>query len=53
MRDALFRLEEGFERKTLTALDTPVFLRLVDNVILAFQTLRKFAQAHLTSVTLS
>ena len=49
MRDALFELEEGFERKTLTALDAPAFLRLVDIVVLAFQTLRMFAQAHLTS----
>ena len=49
MRDALSKLEEGFERKTLTALDAPVFLRLVGIVVLAFQTLRKIAQAHLTS----
>ena len=53
MRDALSKLEEGFERKTLTALDAPVFLRLVGIVVLAFQTLRKIAQAHLTSITLS
>ena len=50
MRDALFRLEEGFERKTLTALDAPVILRLVDIVFLAFKTLRKLFQANLTSI---
>ena len=49
MRDALFRLEEGFERKTLTALDASVFFLFVYYVVIYFQTLREFAQAHLTS----
>ena len=49
MKDALFIQEEGFERKTLTALDASVFFLFVYNVVIYFQTLREFAQAHLTS----
>ena len=49
MWDAFFRQEEGFERKTLTALDTSVFFLFVYYIVIYFQTLREFAQAHLTT----